>query len=183
MGMPAVAALLVVLAAQAAVWALLHARFFLTAFVAYTLFWCLAFPAWTAAGRRWWRMSAGPDIALCLTMLLLIAASFYVSEGMADAAYCNPVYLEAPRGCWLTTASREAFMWIGLLGVPVALIAAALATMRTRAIRVAIDTGISSEGNASGPKPATALVIAAIVLMLALAGFAVLIVANIGPPR
>ena len=155
----------------------------MTALLAYTLFWCLAFPAWTATGRRWWRMSAGPDIALCLMMLLLMAGSFYVSEGMADAAYCNPVYVEAPHSCWLTIASREAFLWIGMFGVPVALIAAALATLRTRAIRVAIDTGIASGGNASGPKPATALVIAAIVLMLALAGFAILIVADIGPPR
>jgi hypothetical protein len=183
MGMPAVAALLVVLAAQAGVWALLRARFFVGALVVYALFWCLAFPAWTAAGRRWWRLSAGPEITLCLTMLLLTAASFYVSEGMADAAYCNPIYVEAPRSCWLTVASRDAFLWIGLFGVPVALIAAALATLRTRAIRVAIDTGVVSGDGASGPKPATALVIAAIVLMLALAGFAFLIVANIGPPR
>jgi len=89
--MPAVAALLVVLTAQAGFWALLHIGAFLAALITNALFWCLAFPAWTAAGRRWWRMSATPEIALCLSMLLLTAACFYVAEGLSDAAYCSGV--------------------------------------------------------------------------------------------
>jgi|KBSMisStaDraftv2_1062788.scaffolds.fasta_scaffold627162_2 hypothetical protein len=70
-----------------------------------------------------------------------------------------------------------------MFSVPVALIAAALATSRTRALRAVTGAdGVSAEGT-TGPKPATALLIAAVVLAVALAGFAVMIVANVGPPR
>jgi len=67
--------------------------------------------------------------------------------------------------------------------VPVALIAATLATLRVRALRIAAEAAGSSADGATGPKPATAFMIAALVLALALAGFAVLVGANIGPTR
>jgi len=70
-----------------------------------------------------------------------------------------------------------------MFNVPVALIAAALATLRARALLAVTGRGGAPVDGATGPKPATALLIAALVLALALAGFAVMIVANVGPPR
>ena len=58
--MNAPVALLVVLLSQLGFWALLRAGFFLTALGANVVFWCVAFPAWTEAGRRWWKTSLTP---------------------------------------------------------------------------------------------------------------------------
>jgi hypothetical protein len=172
-----VVALLAVLAGQLGFWTLLHAGLFWGALGANTVFWCAAFPAWTVAGRRWWRKSATPDIVLCLSIALLSVACFYAAEGLADAAYCGLVYADRNNSCWMSPASRNAFLWTGMFALPVSLIAAALATLRSRAIRA------TPEAPATGPKPITAAVIAAAIFAAALVVFATLIVANASPPR
>ena len=179
--MQVVVALVVVLAGQLGFWALLHARFFLGALVANALFWCVAFPAWTIAARRWWRTAATVDVALCLTLILVIAASFYMADGLPDAAYCSGVFVPRNDTCWLSTASQDAFFWVGLFSLPPSLIAAALATMRARALRASTEVGGDVAGTNTGPNPVTAAVIAAVILGAALVVFASLIVVNAGP--
>jgi hypothetical protein len=181
----AAAALALVLVAEVALWALVRGGARMTALVASGVFWCLAFPGWTIAGRRWWKASATPDVVLGLTLILMTAACFYAGQGLSDAAYCGSgVYPDRRSACWMSAASQEALVWIGLLNVPVALIAAALATMRTRALRFASEAAVESTSNGAGvgPKPVTALVIAAAILGVALVAFALLLFANIGPP-
>jgi hypothetical protein len=179
----AAAALALVLVAEVALWALARGGAPKVALVASGVFWCLAFPAWTIAGRRWWKTSATPDVALALTLILMTAACFYAGQGLSDAAYCGSgVYPDSRSGCWISTASQEALVQIGLLNVPVALIAAALATMRTRALRVASEAAGELPAAGVGPKPVTALVIAAVILGVALVAFALLLFADIGPP-
>jgi hypothetical protein len=180
--MVAVLALAIVLAAQVAVWALFCAGNLHGALGANAVFWCLAFPFWTVAARRWWRSSATPDLSLALMLILATAGSFYLAQGLSDAAYCAGADPDQP-GCWLSPAARDAFVWLGLTNLPVALVAAALATMRTRSLRAAVQARADAGDKTPGPKPVTALVIAAVILGVALVAFAVLIVANAGPPR
>lgn len=180
--MVAVFALAIVLVAQVAFWALFRAGTFAAAMSTNAVFWCLAFPFWTVAARRWWRSSATPDLALALTLILTSAGSFYLAQGLSDAAYCAEVISGQP-GCWLSPAARDAFVWVGLTNLPVALVAAALATMRTRALRAVVQARADAGDKTPGPRPVTALVIAAVILSVALVAFAVLIVANAGPPR
>jgi hypothetical protein len=175
-------ALVIVVAAQVAAWAFFRAGSIPAALAANTLFWLLAAPSWTVAGRHWWRTSATPDLALALTLILSTAASFYVAQGLSDAAYCSGITVDQP-GCWLSPASRDAFLWVGFSNLPVALVAAALATIRTRALRVAAEARADAGDKTPGPKPVTALVIAAVILGVALVAFAALIVANAGPAR
>jgi len=148
--------LLVVVLSQLAFWAVLRAGFFVTALGANVIFWCAAFPAWTAAGRRWWRRSATVDTLLALLLI-----------GMAAIAF-------ALAGADLPAATQNAWFWVGMFEVPVALIAATLATLRSRALRRA---------SGSGPRPMTALILAAIILSVALAVFAFLVLVNVGGPR
>ena len=148
--------LLVVVLSQLAFWAVLREGFFVTALGANVIFWCAAFPAWTAAGRRWWRRSATVDTLLALLLI-----------GMAAIAF-------ALAGTDLPAATQNAWFWVGMFEVPVALIAATLATLRSRALRRA---------SGSGPRPMTALILAAIVLSVALAVFAFLVLVNVGGPR
>ena len=148
--------LLVVVLSQLAFWAVLREGFFVTALGANVIFWCAAFPAWTAAGRRWWRRSATVDTLLALLLI-----------GMAAIAF-------ALAGADLPAATQNAWFWVGMFEVPVALIAATLATLRSRALRRA---------SGSGPRPMTALILAAIVLSVALAVFAFLVLVNVGGPR
>ena len=84
-----VVAVLVAAVGQLGFWALLRAGVFMEALAGGALFWSLAFPSWIAAGRRWWRTSATPDVALALTLILMTAASFYASGGLSDGAYCS----------------------------------------------------------------------------------------------
>lgn len=163
--MPAVVALLVVLAAQVGFWGLLATQVFLGALVANTLFWCLAFPAWAIAGRRWWPVSAAPDAALGVTLIVLTALAFTFGQHEASSA------------------ARDAWGWVGLFGLPVALIASLFATLRARALRRAADFRGVTEGGRWGPKPVTVAVIAAVILAVALAVFAWLIATNIPGPR
>jgi len=151
--MNAPVALLVVLLSQLGFWALLRAGFFLTALGANVVFWCVAFPAWTEAGRRWWKTSVTPDVALVLTLIALTVCAF--------VAAANEL-----------TETGVAWGWVGLFNVPISLIATTLATLRAaRRAR-----------GAEGPKPVTALIITAVVLALALAVFAILIFSTgIGP--
>jgi hypothetical protein len=151
--MHAPVALVVVLLSELVFWALLRAGFFLTALGANVVFWCVAFPAWTEAGRRWWKTSVTPDMALVLTLVVLTVGAF-----LAAARELTDIGI--------------AWGWVGLFNVPVSLIATTLATMRaSRRARAA-----------EGPKPVTALIITAVVLALALAVFAILIFSNgIGP--
>jgi hypothetical protein len=148
--------LLSVVLSQLAFWALLRAGFFVTALAANVVFWCAAFPAWTAAGRRWWRSSATVDTLLAF-MLIGMAAIGFAFAGADPPA-----------------ATQTAWFWVGMFEVPVALIAATLATLRARALR---------RGHRSGPRPMTALIIAAVILSAALAVFAFLVLANVGAPR
>jgi hypothetical protein len=175
-----VVALMVIVAGQIGFWALLRGGALMAALAGGALFWSLAFPSWIAAGRRWWRTSATPDVALSLTISLLTAASFFASNGLSDSAYCSGVSPEYHRGCWISTGSQDAFSWVGLFNVPVALIATALATMRTRALRAANE---EVTGTKSGPTPVTALVIAAVILGVALVVMVLLVVANAGETR
>jgi hypothetical protein len=175
-------ALVIVLVAQVASWAFFRAGSVPAALTAIAIFWCLAAPVWTIAARRWWRTSATPDLALALTLILATAASFYLAQGLSDAAYCSDITPDQP-GCWLSPAARDAFLWMGFTNLPIALIAAALATMRTRAVRAAAEARADAGDKTPGPKPVTALVIAAVILSVTLVAFAVLIVANAGPPR
>jgi hypothetical protein len=156
LGMPAALALLVVLASQLGFWALLRAGFFLSALGANVLFWCFAFPGWVVAGQRWWRTSATPDVMLAFLTLALAAFSFRLASDD------------------LSEATQNAWFWLAMFQIPVALIAATLATQRTRALR---------RGMGTGPKPMTALIIAAAILSVALAVFAVLILGNVGGPH
>jgi len=181
--MQAGVALALVLAAQVAFWSLFRADSPVAALVGNGIFWCLAFPFWTVAARRWWRTSATPDLALGLTLILVTAGCFYLAQGLSDAAYCPGITTAHQGGCWMPPPARDAFLWVGLMNVPVALIAAALATMRTRALRGAADPRAAADDKTPGPKPVTALVIAAVILGVALVAFAVLIVANSGPAR
>jgi hypothetical protein len=163
--MPAVVALLVVLAAQAGFWVLLAGQVFLGALVANTLFWCVAFPAWAAAGRRWWRTSAAPDAALGLILIALTAAAFTFAQAEASSA------------------AGSAWGWVGLFSLPAALIASLFATLRARALRGVTDSAGSVPDRQLGPKPVTVLVIAAVILAVALGVFAWLIAANVNSPR
>ena len=181
--MLAVAALLVVVAGQIGFWALLRAGAIMGALAGGALFWSLAFPSWIAAGRRWWRTSATPDVALSLVLTLLTATSFFASNGLSDGAYCSGVSPEYHPGCWISPASQDAFSWVGLFNVPVALIATALATMRTRALRVATELTGEVTGTRSGPTPVTAMVVGAVILGVALVVMVLLIVANAGETR
>src|SRR5580765_6417080 len=122
-----VVALLVIVGGQIGVWALLRGGAFMAALAGGALFWSLAFPSWITAGRRWWRSSATPDVALSLMLSLLTAASFFASNGLSDGAYCSGASPEYQHGCWISPASQDAFWWVGLFNVPVALIATALA--------------------------------------------------------
>jgi len=180
--MVAVLALVIVLVAQVAFWALFRAGNLPGALGANLVFWCAAFPFWTVVARRWWRTSATPDLALSLTLILVTAGAFFLAQGLSDAAYCTGAVPDQ-RGCWLSPAVRDAFLWVGLTNLPVAAVAAALATMRTRALRVLAEARADAGDKTPGPKPVTALVIAAVILSVALVAFAVLIVANAGPPR
>ena len=182
--MLAVVALMVVVAGQIGFWVLLRAGVFMEALAGGALFWSLAFPSWIAAGQRWWRTSATPDVALSLTIILLTAASFFASGGLSDGAYCGGgVSAEYQHGCWISPASQDAFSWFGIFNVPVALIAAALATMRTRALRIATELASEGAGTKAGPRPVTALVIGAVILGVALVVLVLLIVANAGEIR
>jgi len=143
--------LLLVALSQLAFWALLRTGFFVTALGANVVFWCAAFPAWTAAGRRWWRGSAAVDTLLAF-MLIAMAAIGFAFAGADPPA-----------------ATQNAWFWVGMFEVPVALIAATLATLRVRALR---------RGRGSGPRPMTALILAATILALALAVFAFLVLAT-----
>ena len=163
--MQAALALLAVLLWQLAFWALLRAGHFLGALGANVVFWCAAFPAWAVAARRWWRTSATPDVTFALVLSVLTAVAFFYAQ--SD----------------LSEAARNAWGWVGFSGVPVALIAALFATLRARALRRARDaTGAIADADL-GPKPVTVLVIAALILVVALAGFAVLIAVTIPGPR
>jgi cytochrome bd-type quinol oxidase subunit 2 len=151
--MNAPVALLVVLLSQLAFWALLRAGFFLTALGANVVFWCAAFPAWTEAGRRRWKTSVTPDVALVLMLIALTVCAFL--------AAANEL-----------TETGVAWGWVGLFNVPVSLIAATLATLRAS----------RRASGADGLKPMTAVIITAVVLALALAGVAILIFSTgIGP--
>ena len=164
--MPAVAALLVVLVSQLGFWALLDAGVFLGALGANVLFWCAAFPAWTVAGRRWWRTTATPDVALALTLIALTIAAFWLASQEESEA------------------SRDAFGWVGFFDVPLALVATILATLRARALRRATDISGAVAADASlGPKPGTVAAVATVVIALALVVFALLIAVNIRGPR
>ena len=163
--MQAALALLGVLLWQLAFWLLLRSGSFLGALGANVVFWCAAFPAWAAAARRWWRASTAPDMTFALMLSALTAVA------------C--IYAETD----LPEATRHAWGWLGFSGVPVALIAALFATLRARALRRARDaTGAIADADL-GPKPVTVLVIAALILVVALAGFAVLIAVSIPAPR
>ena len=163
--MQAALALLGVLLWQLAFWLLLRSGSFLGALGANVVFWCAAFPAWAAAARRWWRTSTTPDVTFALMLSALTAVAF--------------IYAETD----LPEATRHAWGWLGFSGVPVALIAALFATLRARALRRARDvTGAIADADL-GPKPVTVLVIAALILVVALAGFAVLIAVTIPGPR
>ena len=164
--MPAVAALLVVLASQLGFWALLDAGVFLGALAANVIFWCAAFPAWTVAGRRWWRTTSMPDVSLALTLIALTIVAFWrASQDESDA-------------------SRDAFVWVGFFDVPLALVATILATLRARAVRRATDlSGAVAAGASLGPKPGTVAAVATVVIALALVVFALLIAVNIRGPR
>lgn len=145
--------LLVVLLSQLGFWALLRAGFFLTALAINVVFWCAAFPLWTAVARRRWRTSVTPDVALVLVLIALTIFAF----------------LSAAKEL---TETGVAWGWVGLFNVPVSLIAATLTTIRA-ARRAA---------GAAGPTPVTALIITAVILALALAVFAILIFSHgIGP--
>jgi hypothetical protein len=181
--MQAALALALVLGAQAAFWSLFRTGNFAAALISNGVFWCAAFPFWTVAARRWWPASATPDIALALTLILVTAGCFYLAQGLSDAAYCSGITTAPQRGCWMPPSARDASLWVGLLNVPVALVAAALATLRTRALRLAVDARGAAGDRTPGPRPVIALVIAAVILGLALVAFAVLIVANSGPAR
>jgi len=157
--------LLIVLLSQLGFWATLRAGSFLGALAANVIFWCLAFPAWTAAGRRWWRTSATPDALLALLLIGLTAVSFALAQ--SD----------------LTEKARNAWGWVGMSGVAVGLVATLLATLRARALRGAAHATEDDAETALGPKPVTVLVIAAVILALALAVFAWLIAANVHGPR
>src|SRR3954466_15596004 len=102
--MLAVSGLVMVVAAQLGFWALLRAGAFVEALAGGALFWSLAFPSWIAAGRRWWRTSATPDVALSLMLSLLTAASLFASNGLSDGAYCSGSSPEYHRGCWISPA-------------------------------------------------------------------------------
>lgn len=164
--MPAVVALLLVLASQLGFWALLYAGAFLAALGANVLFWCAAFPAWAVAGRRWWPTTPTPDVALALLFIALTVGSFWLAQqGLSEAA-------------------GNAWGWVGFFGVPLALVATVFATLRVRAVRRATDFSGAVVGNAGvGPKPATVAIVAAVVIAVALAVFAVLIAVNMGGPR
>ena len=163
--MQAALALLGVLLWQLAFWLLLRSGSFLGALGANVVFWCAAFPAWAAAARRWWRASTAPDMTFALMLSALTAVA------------C--IYAETD----LPEATRHAWGWLGFSGVPVALIAALFATLRARALRRARDaTGAIADADL-GPKPVTVLVIAALILVVALASFAVLIAVTIPGPR
>ena len=162
--MQAALGLLIVLLSQLGFWAMLRAGSFLGALGANVVFWCVAFPAWTAAGRRWWRTSATPDVLLALLLIALTAVSFVLAQG------------ELPE------RTRNAWGWVGMSGVPVGLVATLLATLRARALRRAAVVGVVADGEL-GPRPVTVLLIAAVILALALAAFAWLIAANVHGPR
>lgn len=162
--MQAALALLVVLLSQLGFWATLRAGSFLGALGGNIVFWCLAFPAWTAAGRRWWRTSATPDVLLALLVIGLTAVAFALAQG--DVA----------------EKTRQASGWVGMSGVPVGLVATLLATLRARALRRGA-AGARHGDSEVGPKPLTVLLIAAVILALALAVFAWLIATNVRAPR
>ena len=88
--MNAPVALLVVLLSQLVFWALLRAGFFLTALGANVVFWCVAFPAWTEAGRRWWKTSVTPDVALVLMLIALTVCAFLAAARGADGGGASP---------------------------------------------------------------------------------------------
>jgi len=162
----AVVALVAVLAAQAAFWALLYTQVFLGALVANTVFWCVAFPGWAWAGRRWWRTSPAPDTTLALMLVAVTAAAFRFAQGGGERDAAN------------------AWGWVGFYGVPVALIASLFATLRVRAVRRATDiTGAVAADAPLGPKPVTVAIISAVVIALALVVFALLIAVSIGGPH
>jgi hypothetical protein len=157
--------LLIVLLSQLGFWATLRAGSFLGALGANVAFWCLAFPAWTAAGRRWWRRSATPDTALALLLIALTAVAFTLAQTE------------------LTEKARNAWGWVGMSGVAVGLVATLLATLRMRALRAAAHAPGEVADTELGPKPVTVLLIAAVILALALAVFAWLIAANVHATR
>jgi hypothetical protein len=164
--MAAFVALLVVVLSQVGFWALLRAGVFLGALCANVVFWCAAFPASTVAERRWWRMSAAPDVSLALLLIAMTVGSFWLVEQTASEA------------------SRNAWGWVGFFGVPLALIATVFATLRVRAVRRVADfTGAVASGANVGPRPGTVAIIAAVFLLIALLVFALLIAVNIGGPR
>src|SRR4029077_11426929 len=135
--MPAVVALLVVLASQLGFWALLDAGAFLGALGANVLFWCAAFPAWTVAGRRWWPTATAPDVALALLLIALTIVSFWLAQQH------------------LSEAAGNAGGGVGFFGVPLALIGTVFAPLRVQAVRRAGDfSGAVAAADASlGPKP------------------------------
>jgi hypothetical protein len=165
--MPVAVALVVVLLSQVGFWLLLYTHFFLSALVANALFWCVAFPAWASAGRRWWRTSATPDVSLALLLTAMTVASFWLlSQRFADEA------------------SEDAWGWLGFFGVPLALAATVFATLRVRAVRRAtgFDGTVAADAKL-GPRPATVAVIAAVIIALALVVFALLLAVSIGGPH
>lgn len=165
---------------QLGLWALLRAGVFVGALAGSAVFWSVALTSWTAAARRWWRGSATPDVALSLVLILITAASFFASQGLSDDAYCGGVAPEYRRDCWMSPASQDAFFWTGIFDGPIALIAAALATMRARAVRAATELTDEGTGTPPIPKPVTALVVAAVILAVTLVVLVLLIVANAG---
>jgi hypothetical protein len=181
--MLAAAALLIVVAAQIGLWALLRAGVFIEALAGGALFWSLAFPSWIAARQRWWHGSATPDVALSLTIILLTAASFFASGGLSDGAYCSGFSPRYHQPCWISPTTQDAFSWFGIFNVPIALVATALATVHARALRVATELTAEDTGTKSAPAPVTALVIGAVILGVTLVVLVLLIVANAGDPR
>jgi len=158
-------ALLIVLLWQTAFWVLLRTGHFLGALGANVVFWCAAFPMWAAAGRRWWRTSATPDVTFALVLSVLTAVAFFYAQGD------------------LSEAARHAWGWVGFSGVPVALIAALFATLRARALRRARDAVGAIADTEVGPKPVTVLVISALILVVVLGAAAVLIAVSVPGPR
>jgi len=128
-------------------------------------------------------MAATPDVALSLMLILVTAARFFASDGLSDGAYCSGVSPEYRRGCWISPSSQDAFSWVGMFNAPIALIATALATMRARALRAATELTGDFDATTPGPKPMTAMVIAAVILAVALVALVLLIVANAGGTR
>ena len=119
--MQAAVALVVVLVAQLGFWALLHARFFLAALVANGLFWCVAFPAWTEAARRWWRTSPTPDVALSLMLIAPTVCAYLAAAKRADRdrrrlGLGRPVQLSGVADCAALATLRAARRAAALTG-------------------------------------------------------------------